>query len=363
MREVWVQVHAPTPARFLITPGVHTVGRDPDNALCLDHPSVSAHHGAIIRQPDDQILVRDLGSTNGTFLDGLQVVASPFAPGQELRLGEIRLTLDAPSLPASPRLATVLDPVPSEAVGSLPGPPPAGSSLWRRIPGALAYGFQGDAWFVILGVAALQVVPIFLPGPTGIFALILGALIVAYLYGLFREILHATIQGDDRLPPAPDMSYNWDDLRDALAKVFVPTFVAFAPAGAAQWVPGLPPWSSVLLAAGGCFFLPMALLGVMISESLGAVSPVFVFRSIARSGQEYLVLVLGIAAVLILQWLPDELVRHLTLGWFLRVALSVFTSVAALYLLIVWARLLGLFYCRHRDRLSWTVGEDDDTPL
>lgn len=48
------------------------LGRDPAADVTLDHPLVSWHHARLQRQ-GSQALVEDLGSTNGTFLDGRRV--------------------------------------------------------------------------------------------------------------------------------------------------------------------------------------------------------------------------------------------------------------------------------------------------
>jgi len=82
-----------------------TVGRVEDNSFQLAEPSVSSHHCELVLQGDD-VLVRDLNSTNGTFINGEKVTETLLKPGQTLRLGQIELRLDdgtplpAPSAPA-----------------------------------------------------------------------------------------------------------------------------------------------------------------------------------------------------------------------------------------------------------------------
>ena len=75
-----------------------TVGRLEDNTFQIPEPSVSSHLCEILLQGGD-IIVRDLGSTNGTFISGNKVTESPLKPGQILRLGQIemRLETDAPA--------------------------------------------------------------------------------------------------------------------------------------------------------------------------------------------------------------------------------------------------------------------------
>jgi pSer/pThr/pTyr-binding forkhead associated (FHA) protein/uncharacterized protein YraI len=58
---------------FPITRQVLTFGRDPDNDITLDDNEVSRHHARLI-QEDDQIILEDLGSTNGTLVNGKPIV-------------------------------------------------------------------------------------------------------------------------------------------------------------------------------------------------------------------------------------------------------------------------------------------------
>jgi len=70
-----------------------TIGRVEDNTFQIAEPSVSSHHCEILLQGSD-IIVRDLNSTNGTFIGGEKVSESPLKPGQVLRLGQIEMRLE-----------------------------------------------------------------------------------------------------------------------------------------------------------------------------------------------------------------------------------------------------------------------------
>lgn len=76
-----------------------TVGRLEDNAFCIPEPSVSSHHCEVIWR-GNQVLVKDLNSTNGTYIDGNAITEAPLKPGQILRLGQIELRLDDGTTPA-----------------------------------------------------------------------------------------------------------------------------------------------------------------------------------------------------------------------------------------------------------------------
>ncbi len=49
--------------------GVATIGRMPDNTVCLDNQGVSSHH-AIITKKENRYYIEDINSTNGTYLNG-----------------------------------------------------------------------------------------------------------------------------------------------------------------------------------------------------------------------------------------------------------------------------------------------------
>jgi pSer/pThr/pTyr-binding forkhead associated (FHA) protein len=66
-----------------------TVGRASDAELCLSDPYVSHYH-CKIEQIDETLVVRDLGSRNGTFVNGLQVTESPLMPGDKLTVGQTK---------------------------------------------------------------------------------------------------------------------------------------------------------------------------------------------------------------------------------------------------------------------------------
>jgi hypothetical protein len=80
-----------------------TIGRLEDNLFSVGEPSVSSHHCELVRQGDDY-LVRDLNSTNGTFLNGDQIKEAVLKPGSILRLGQLEMRLESgtPAAAAGP---------------------------------------------------------------------------------------------------------------------------------------------------------------------------------------------------------------------------------------------------------------------
>lgn len=84
----------PTGDRFTLTESVITVGRHPDSNLVLADPNVSRHH-AEIRPQGDRYAVVDLGSTNGTRVNGVRVGTQLLDDGDELTFGNTRMRFEA----------------------------------------------------------------------------------------------------------------------------------------------------------------------------------------------------------------------------------------------------------------------------
>ena len=79
-----------------------TIGRVEDNTFQIMEPSVSSHHCEVLLRGKD-VVVRDLNSTNGTFINGEKVSESVIKPGQILRLGQIEIRLETDTPAAGPK--------------------------------------------------------------------------------------------------------------------------------------------------------------------------------------------------------------------------------------------------------------------
>jgi pSer/pThr/pTyr-binding forkhead associated (FHA) protein len=95
-----------------------TVGRVEDNTLQIADASVSSHHAEIILRGTD-ILIRDLNSTNGTFINDEQITEKVLRPGQKLRFGQVELKIEDGTTTTAPA------PAPAPFGGKAPGPAPA----------------------------------------------------------------------------------------------------------------------------------------------------------------------------------------------------------------------------------------------
>lgn len=83
-----------TGARFLLNSDVTTVGRHPDADIFLDDVTVSRRHAEFLRH-GTVFQVRDLGSLNGTYFDGVRIETALLTDRAEVQVGKFRLTFYA----------------------------------------------------------------------------------------------------------------------------------------------------------------------------------------------------------------------------------------------------------------------------
>ena len=84
----------PTGDRFALGEAIVTIGRHPESNLVLADPNVSRNHAEIRPQGDGYVVV-DLGSTNGTRVNGVRVDTQVLEDGDELTFGNTRMRFEA----------------------------------------------------------------------------------------------------------------------------------------------------------------------------------------------------------------------------------------------------------------------------
>jgi len=70
-----------------------TIGRSPDAGVRVDAPWASPHHCEIDEAGNGTLVIRDLNSTTGTFVQGRRVNEAPLMPGNELIIGGVRFVV------------------------------------------------------------------------------------------------------------------------------------------------------------------------------------------------------------------------------------------------------------------------------
>ena len=81
-------------ARFLLDGDLTVAGRHPDADIFLDDVTVSRRHAEFVRV-GTAFQVRDLGSMNGTYFDGVRIESALLSDGAEVQVGKFRLTFYA----------------------------------------------------------------------------------------------------------------------------------------------------------------------------------------------------------------------------------------------------------------------------
>ena len=75
--------------------GVVSVGRSAESTVPLNDTNVSRRHAEIRSRgegADMSWILVDLGSTNGTYVNGTQVQSLPLTSGDQIQIGKFRLT-------------------------------------------------------------------------------------------------------------------------------------------------------------------------------------------------------------------------------------------------------------------------------
>ena len=78
-------------SRFLLNVGSTRIGRSPDADIFLDDVTVSRSHAVIEHNVGSSYLVKDVGSLNGTYVDGTVTNEKVLSNGSELHIGKFKL--------------------------------------------------------------------------------------------------------------------------------------------------------------------------------------------------------------------------------------------------------------------------------
>src|SRR5258708_2559941 len=75
---------------FELTQDRVNIGRDDSNVICVDNITVSLHHAILVRV-GNHYKVRDLISTNGTYINGERTTGGELHSGDVMRFGEVEM--------------------------------------------------------------------------------------------------------------------------------------------------------------------------------------------------------------------------------------------------------------------------------
>lgn len=100
MAKLWVNLDGWENRPLILRVGVNRVGRGADSDFLIDHASISSRHCEFILSADG-VLIRDCGSTNGTFVDGVPAKETLLRAGQTVHLGEVKLMVESAEITIS----------------------------------------------------------------------------------------------------------------------------------------------------------------------------------------------------------------------------------------------------------------------
>lgn len=110
MAKLVAQSGAAAGREFTLAEGLNRLGRAPGNEVRLEEPAISAVHCELWLMRE-RLLLRDLGSTNGTFVSGRPASEAILHDGDVISVGSIDLVVDGV-------------PGPKVAIPKPPPPPP-----------------------------------------------------------------------------------------------------------------------------------------------------------------------------------------------------------------------------------------------
>ncbi len=205
---------------------------------------------------------------------------------------------------------------------------------------------------VIISPMLVDIVAVLL-GPFGFMVKVAGFVFIKipvflYAYWYYCECIRNSAQGQIRAPETVAITPDIGELIARLFKIvfccalfFLPVYIYFRQTGQQDWIF----WSLITY---GCFFFPMALLAVVMFDSLSGLNPIVIAGSILSTFFWYCALLLLFSSFGILFTLIIKLVPSLTFIPYIYKAVN-------MYWIMVCAHLLGRFYWRYSDKLRWEV--------
>jgi len=392
--------------------GTYSLGRAEDNSSVIAHPSVSSHH-CELTVTDFGVSIKDLGSANGTLVEGQPVEEATLQSGQMLQLGEVRLRLaDSPApVAAGTATATVTSTANCKFHPHNPSrhfcpkcqgnfcelcvnPRSVGSTnkyfcrkcaaeclsvtratsladaedvpFFRQIFGAFKFPLKGDG-MILIGLGTVFF--LLLDGARYIakFGLMYGwaavgfltVLGTGYLMAYLRRILNTTAQGEEEMPDWPEIEDYSSDIVSPFRQFLATVLFSFAPMvgltiyalfSKGEGDTAWLGWATMSSIILGCVYFPMAFMGVAMFDSVTALNPLLIIPSIIKVLKEYILIVFMLAFILLLRWLLNSQLKTI-----LPIPLlpTIIFSLIQLYLMIVEMRILGLLYRNKKYELGW----------
>lgn len=118
---------------FALADSPLSFGRTPENSIVIASPLASRRHAEIRREGDGYVLY-DLGSSNGTLVNGQRMQSQRLQPGDVISIGDETFRFDAPAIDKTLLAAPPVSVPTAAAQGPAPLPPNVGSPAQSPLP-------------------------------------------------------------------------------------------------------------------------------------------------------------------------------------------------------------------------------------
>ena len=393
-----------------LQPGAISLGRGPENTFPIEHPSVSSAH-CQLTMTDSGVVIKDLGSVNGTFVNDAMVDEAPLFNGQTLRLGDVVMQFESDQIPrARPMRDAVIQPQAGIAAfckfhphaaaqflcpkcrktfcalcvnlrqgryfcracsGECSPLEPAQAqaapdgSFFSQACGVFAYPLKGDGWVLLISGIVFFVALGFvrtmagMAGPYGFVpALLLAVFGMGYAFSYAKSIITSTANGEDAPPDWPDVTEWQEDILQPFCQMIALLALAFGPAAILRWwQPGSETFAREITIAAtvlGALLAPMGMLALAMFNTIGALHPFLLVKSILRIPLQYF----AAAAVFELLTAAYFLAGN-AIGSLIPIPIlpGIISMSLNLYLTLAGMRILGLLYRINADKLGWFAKE------
>jgi hypothetical protein len=169
-----------------------------------------------------------------------------------------------------------------------------------------------------------------------------------YMYWYMCRCVRDSADGNIRAPSILVDSPTLGDMALQMLKVLFCFSFFVAPAIAYFRYSGKIDYVFFLLCGYAAVFFPMGLLAVIMFDSIVGLNPFLIVGSILKTFFQYIAMVLSFLLII-------GLYVFTFIAAFLSYFITIFSEVVLLYLLMIFAHLLGRFYWRNRGKLQWEV--------
>ena len=323
-------------------PGLYTLGRADENTIVVDLPGLCEKQIEFRVSEALQVFVKDLSDRGELTISGRSVFESFVKPSEIVTSGGVIVMVD---LISDEHVEGDQSSSENQSVG--PG-------FFELLPSAFRYPIQGDTMFVVISIAVVGGLASLFAGLIMFAGMFIGFAIGIYLLLTFREIITSTINGEDQMPVETLNLFSWQEQKEVLAPLFAIVLLPMLPFHFSRFWTDAPDWLHPTFGFLAFVYIPMGMLLILVTGEFFAAHPGNVFLSILRAPLGYLGVLIVLAPVVGLMSYIDVSGRSMGGGnRYLTIGVNTLLQIVEIYLLFVWARVLGLYYRCNRFQLQW----------